>query len=151
MREFSKLFAMWTCPIILPTAPPSVPIVLVALHRGSEVLRGATVRWIFHCGAEVVVDGLENRALNLRQHHSSRPYAWSISTATPKSTTSRSLMAMTGIVQSSKRELEPLTREAALDTIGLAATLLFTHGQTTERTIVAAERYRADWRWARAS
>jgi hypothetical protein len=49
-------------------------------------------------------------------------------------------MAMTGIVQSSKRELEPLTREAALDTIGLAATLLFTHGQTTERTIVAAQR-----------
>jgi uncharacterized membrane protein YjjP (DUF1212 family) len=47
---------------------------------------------------------------------------------------------MTGIVQSSKHELEPLTREAALDTIALAATLLFAHGQTTERTIVAAER-----------
>jgi hypothetical protein len=141
---------MRTCPIILPTAPPSVPIVLVALHRGSEVLLGATVRWIFRCGAEVVVDGSENRALNLSQHHSSRPFAWPISTATPKSTTS-SLMAITGIVQSSKRELEPLTREAALDTIGLAATLLFTHCQTTERTIVAAERYRADWRRARAS
>jgi uncharacterized membrane protein YjjP (DUF1212 family) len=47
---------------------------------------------------------------------------------------------MTGLVQSSKHELELLTREAALDTIALAATLLFAHGQTTERTIVAAER-----------
>jgi len=47
---------------------------------------------------------------------------------------------MTGIVQSPKHELEPLTREAALDTIAMAATLLFAHGQTTERTIVAAER-----------
>jgi len=47
---------------------------------------------------------------------------------------------MTGLVQSSKHELEPLTREAALDTIALAATLLFAHGQTTERTVVAAER-----------
>jgi hypothetical protein len=53
---------------------------------------------------------------------------------------------MTGVVQSSKHELEPLTREAALDTIALAATPLFAHGQTTERTIVAAERYRADRR-----
>jgi hypothetical protein len=50
---------------------------------------------------------------------------------------------MTGVVQSSKHELEPLTREAALDTIALAATLLFAHGQTTERTIVAADRRRA--------
>ena len=47
---------------------------------------------------------------------------------------------MTGLVQSSKHELEPLTREAALDTIALAATLLFANGQTTERTVVAAER-----------
>jgi hypothetical protein len=58
---------------------------------------------------------------------------------------------MTGVVQSSKRELEPLTHEAALDTIALAATLLFAHGQTTERTIVAAERYRALRRRTRAS
>ena len=36
---------------------------------------------------------------------------------------------MTGVVQSSKHELEPLTREAALDTVALAATLLFAHGQ----------------------
>ena len=42
-----------------------------------------------------------------------------------------------------KREtpcLEPLTREAALKTTALAATLLFAHGQTTERTVAAAER-----------
>jgi uncharacterized membrane protein YjjP (DUF1212 family) len=35
---------------------------------------------------------------------------------------------------------EPLTFEAALKTTALAATLLFAHGQTTERTITAAER-----------
>jgi uncharacterized membrane protein YjjP (DUF1212 family) len=34
----------------------------------------------------------------------------------------------------------PLTCEAALKTTALAATLLFAHGQTTERTIIAAER-----------
>jgi len=33
-----------------------------------------------------------------------------------------------------------LTREAALDTVASAAALLFEHGQTTERTVVAAER-----------
>jgi uncharacterized membrane protein YjjP (DUF1212 family) len=35
---------------------------------------------------------------------------------------------------------EPLTYEAALKTTALAATLLFAHGQTTERTVAAAER-----------
>jgi uncharacterized membrane protein YjjP (DUF1212 family) len=35
---------------------------------------------------------------------------------------------------------EPLTCEAALMTIALAATLLFAHGQTTERIVTAAER-----------
>jgi uncharacterized membrane protein YjjP (DUF1212 family) len=35
---------------------------------------------------------------------------------------------------------EPLTREAALKTTALAATLLFAHGQTTERTVIIAER-----------
>jgi uncharacterized membrane protein YjjP (DUF1212 family) len=34
----------------------------------------------------------------------------------------------------------PLTYEAALKTTALAATLLFAHGQTTERTVAAAER-----------
>jgi uncharacterized membrane protein YjjP (DUF1212 family) len=35
---------------------------------------------------------------------------------------------------------EPLACEAALKTTALAATLLFVHGQTTERTVTAAER-----------
>lgn len=35
---------------------------------------------------------------------------------------------------------EPLTCGAALKTTALAATLLFAHGQTTERTITVAER-----------
>jgi hypothetical protein len=35
---------------------------------------------------------------------------------------------------------EPLTCEAALKTTALAATLLFAHGQTTERTVTAAGR-----------
>ncbi len=35
---------------------------------------------------------------------------------------------------------EPLTCEAALKTTALAATLLFAHGQTTERTVTAAAR-----------
>ncbi len=73
VREFPKLrVAMWTCPIILLTAEPSAPIVLVALRRGSEVLLGAVVGWVFHWGAEVVVDALENRALSLSQRHASQ-------------------------------------------------------------------------------
>ncbi|MET4385982.1 uncharacterized membrane protein YjjP (DUF1212 family) [Bradyrhizobium sp. F1.4.3] len=35
---------------------------------------------------------------------------------------------------------EPLSCEAALETAALAATLLFSHGQTTERTVTATER-----------
>jgi uncharacterized membrane protein YccC len=73
VREFPKLrVAMWTCPIILLTAEPSVPIGLVAVRRGGEVCLGAIVGWIFHWGAEVAVDALTNRTLNLRQHHPSR-------------------------------------------------------------------------------
>ena len=34
----------------------------------------------------------------------------------------------------------PLTYETALKTVALAATLLFAHGQTTERTVTSAER-----------
>jgi uncharacterized membrane protein YjjP (DUF1212 family) len=37
---------------------------------------------------------------------------------------------------------EPLTREAALKMTALATTPLFAHGQTTERTVIAAERLR---------
>ena len=58
-RELPKLrVAMWTCPIILLTGQPSAPILLVALHRGSEVILGALVGWIFHWFAEIVVDAL---------------------------------------------------------------------------------------------
>src|SRR6266702_2617032 len=44
------------------------------------------------------------------------------------------------IQPSSSPEPGPLTREAVLDVIALAAALLFAHGQTTERTVVAAGR-----------
>ena len=37
-------------------------------------------------------------------------------------------------------DLGPLTYEAALKTTAVAATLLFANGQTTERTVTAAER-----------
>jgi uncharacterized membrane protein YjjP (DUF1212 family) len=48
---------------------------------------------------------------------------------------------MVSVIQpSSPPEPGPLTREVALDAIALAAALLFAHGQTTERTVVAAER-----------
>ena len=48
---------------------------------------------------------------------------------------------MVSVIQpSSPPESGSLTREAALDTIALAVTLLFAHGQTTERTVVVAER-----------
>src|SRR6266536_764747 len=47
---------------------------------------------------------------------------------------------MVVIQPSSPPEPGLLTREAALDVIALAAALLFAHGQTTERTVIAAER-----------
>ncbi|GLR84088.1 threonine/serine exporter family protein [Bradyrhizobium iriomotense] len=40
----------------------------------------------------------------------------------------------------SRLDFEPSACEAALGVVALAATLLFTHGQTTERTVVTAER-----------
>ncbi|HTO62139.1 MAG TPA: FUSC family protein [Bradyrhizobium sp.] len=58
-RRFPRLrVAMWTCPIILLTAQPTLPILVVALRRGSEVVLGALVGWAFHGAAEVVVDAL---------------------------------------------------------------------------------------------
>ena len=73
VREFPTLrVAMWTCPLILLTAQPSLPIALVALRRGSEVMLGTIVGWIFHWGAEIVVDALETRALNVRREQASR-------------------------------------------------------------------------------
>src|SRR5882757_9883427 len=62
---------------------------------------------------------------------------------------SRGRWAMLGLLDRAtqltdlKRETpspDPLACEAALKTTALAATLLFAHGQTTERTVVAAER-----------
>ena len=47
---------------------------------------------------------------------------------------------MAGSVQSSPPCFEPSTRETALSIVALAATLLFAHGQTTERTVITAER-----------
>jgi uncharacterized membrane protein YjjP (DUF1212 family) len=47
---------------------------------------------------------------------------------------------MTAAFRSSPLEFEPAAREAALSLVALAATLLFAHGQTTERTVVTAER-----------
>ena len=64
VREFPKLrVAMWTCPIILLTAQPSVPIVVVALHRAGEVIFGAVVGGVFHWAAEAVVDAIANTQL----------------------------------------------------------------------------------------
>lgn len=48
--------AMWTCLIILLTAQPSVPVAVVALRRGGEVILGALVGWAFHWGAEMLLD-----------------------------------------------------------------------------------------------
>ena len=47
---------------------------------------------------------------------------------------------MTDIVQSRLPAPAPLTRDESLQAIALAATLLLAHGQTTERTVVTAER-----------
>jgi hypothetical protein len=51
-------------------------MLLVALHRGSEVILGALVGWIFHWLAEVVVDALADPGSDLRggpaSHHGRR-------------------------------------------------------------------------------
>jgi uncharacterized membrane protein YjjP (DUF1212 family) len=47
---------------------------------------------------------------------------------------------MTAAFRPSPLEFELAAREAALGVVALAASLLFAHGQTTERTVVAAER-----------
>jgi uncharacterized membrane protein YjjP (DUF1212 family) len=47
---------------------------------------------------------------------------------------------MAGTSRPSRPNFEAPAREATLDIIALAATLLFAHGQTTERTVVTAER-----------
>jgi uncharacterized membrane protein YccC len=63
VREFPTLrVAMWTCPIILLHTQVSEPIVLVALHRGSEVILGAIVGWLIHWIVQVIVDALAKRS-----------------------------------------------------------------------------------------
>jgi uncharacterized membrane protein YjjP (DUF1212 family) len=49
-------------------------------------------------------------------------------------------VATGAVLGSSRPALEPPVREAALGVVALAATLLFAHGQTTERTVVTVER-----------
>lgn len=67
VRELPTLrVAMWTCPIILLTAQPSAPMLLVALHRGSEVILGAIIGWTVHWLAEIVVDALTGSEPDLR-------------------------------------------------------------------------------------
>jgi uncharacterized membrane protein YccC len=74
-REFPTLrVAMWTCPIILLAVQPSVPIVVVALHRGSEVILGALVGWVFHWVAEILVDAVSGNTTG--QQEASRAYGW---------------------------------------------------------------------------
>ena len=60
--------AMWTCPIILLTAQPSIPIDVVALRRGSEVVLGALMGATFHWTAELVVDALPRLIRSLHVH-----------------------------------------------------------------------------------
>jgi uncharacterized membrane protein YccC len=62
VHKFPQLrAAMWTCPIILLTALPSASILMVALHRGGEVILGAVVGWIFHWAAEAILGRLTGR------------------------------------------------------------------------------------------
>jgi uncharacterized membrane protein YccC len=59
VRVFPTLrTAMWTCPLIFLTAEPSRPMFMIAVYRGSEVILGAVIGWVFHCTAEMVVDTL---------------------------------------------------------------------------------------------
>ncbi|MGL4968169.1 MAG: FUSC family protein [Inquilinus sp.] len=71
--EFPRLrVAMWTCPIILLTAQPSVPVVMAALHRGGEVMLGALVGWAFHWAAEFLVDAFASEAEEPPRRRTSR-------------------------------------------------------------------------------
>jgi len=73
-REFPRAgVAMWTCPIILLTAQPAVPIFVVAFHRGSEVILGALVGWVVHWAAEVIVGWLTGAALIPAPHQVAHP------------------------------------------------------------------------------
>lgn len=47
--------SLWTAPLVLLTARPDIPVALVALHRGGEVILGALIGGAFHWGAERLV------------------------------------------------------------------------------------------------
>lgn len=55
-----------------------MPVVLVALRRGSEVILGAIVGWAFHWIAEVIINALEHAAVSLRGRRAVRhvPVRW---------------------------------------------------------------------------
>jgi uncharacterized membrane protein YccC len=46
---------LWTCPLVLLTAQPSLPILVVAAQRGAEVTLGAILGGAFHWLAELAV------------------------------------------------------------------------------------------------
>jgi uncharacterized membrane protein YccC len=57
VRMFPTLrAAMWTCPLIFLTAEPSRPMYMIAVYRGTEVILGVVIGWVFHYAAETVVD-----------------------------------------------------------------------------------------------
>jgi hypothetical protein len=59
VRVFPTLrAAMWTCPLIFLTAEPSRPMYMIAVYRGTEVILGAVIGWVFHYTAGMVVDTL---------------------------------------------------------------------------------------------
>ena len=49
---------MWTSPVIFLTAQPSKAMFIIAVHRGTDVILGAVIGWVFHWAAEMVVDAL---------------------------------------------------------------------------------------------
>lgn len=54
-HDFPKLrVAMWTCPIVLLSTHPSVPLLTAAFHRGCEVVLGGVTGWAFHWAAEAI-------------------------------------------------------------------------------------------------
>ena len=72
-REFPKLrVVMWTCPIILLTTQPAGSILVAAFRRGSEVILGALVGWVFHWAAEIIVDALAGTQLVRHGHRTAR-------------------------------------------------------------------------------
>ena len=53
---------MWTGPIVFLTADPGMPLFMVGLYRGTEVLLGGLVGAALHTIAEAVIRGMFGRA-----------------------------------------------------------------------------------------